>query len=283
MTDDSTDVVGLTEQEIDAIKNDPDDSAVDDAKGDVVAGSGDDDSNDDSGETKTTDADVGQPDVIQANESEPFVPEYKANAPDNIADQYKQLDTSYETLSVDLEQKFENGDITFVEYRKQARDLDSRYFTEKAKLDEARIKSTIAQEQSEQVAEQRWQWEQDTFFRDSPEFKKDPIMYGALDATLKVMAQDQANAGKTGLQLLREAGATVKARFEPTKSDSTVSRAGRRETTRPVMPATLTNVPSAGMNTEGGEFDYMDKLNGLAYEAALSKLSEDQRNRFLMN
>jgi len=77
----------------------------------------------------------------------------------------------------------------------------------------------------------------------------------------------------------------VKARFESPKSASAPPAKPEKPASaaRPIVPTTLSNVPSAGMNTEGGEFDYMDNLNGLAYEAALSKMPNDQHNRFLMN
>jgi len=183
---DDTDLAGLTEQEIAAI-TDPEHQDVggQDHEDETIT---EDQSEDTDDPAVSDDESDDVPVESVAQEREPFVPEYKAQAPDNIDDQYIRLNQSYETLSAELEQKFENGDLSFVDYRQQARELDSRFFAEKARLDESRIKSTIAKEQAEQAAEQRWQWEQDTFFRDNHDFKKDPVLYGALDATLKVMA-----------------------------------------------------------------------------------------------
>jgi hypothetical protein len=56
----------------------------------------------------------------------------------------------------------------------------------------------------------------------------------------------------------------------------------KRKAAHPDIPKTLANVPSAEANEDGGdEFAWLDKLKGMDYERALSKLSENERERYM--
>jgi hypothetical protein len=272
-------MIGLTDAEIESMADEveDDDEVVNEpAKADVE------EATDDEGEVEEEeDPEPAKPEPVAAPDL--FVPEYKATVPETIAENYKQLDTSYEELSTELSDKYEIGELTFTEYQKESRDLNARYNNEIRKLDTARLKAEISQEQNQQTQEQKWQWEQDAFFKDHADFKFDPILFGALDATLKSMYADPSNGGKSGLQLLNEAGAKVAERFSGINPAPTNERPKPPSSKKPMpdLPTTLSNIPAAETNTEANnEFDHLDTLGGLEYEAAVAKLTDEQRVRF---
>lgn len=266
------DVVGLTDAELEAIKEEEEEEEEEE-------------------ETSSIHDDEEQEEEEEQEEvkveSAPFVPEYKAESiPEDIQ---SRLDADYAALSNDLDEKYENGDLSFSDYRKQSRDLDSRYFAEKEKITAAKLKAEIAEEQQRQTAEQKWQWEQDTFFRDNPDFRSDPILFGALNSVLQASYGDENSKGKSGLQLIREAAEKVKTRFDvkpiannqQTRPDKKIEVKGQSAKATE-LPKTLSNIPSADSSLDnGGEFDYLENLSGLAYEKAIAKLSPDALDRFL--
>jgi len=261
-------IVGLTEEEIDSYKDEPIEDEVTEETLD-----------ENNEEVVEETVESTQEEEIEVKDAQQFVPEFKSKDLTGIEDRYKTLDTDYNALSEKLSDRYEIGELSFTEFQKESRDLNALYFSEKTKLDSEKLKSEIAIEQSKQIADQRWQWEQDIFFKDNKAFKDDPVLYGALDATLKAMYQDQANTGKNGLEMLREAAKRVNARFEITIPAQKIQ--DQKQKARPELPKTLANIPAADSNIESGEFDYIDKLSGLAYEAAIAKMSDEQRDRFL--
>lgn len=264
-------VVGLTENELASLTDDESDDSDD---GDQESSIHDDQTTSDNIETAAT----------QAAEPIQFIPEYKANALGDIDAVKQDLEASYAQLSDKLDSDYENGELSFVDYRKQTRDLDARYFAEKEKISSAILKSEIASEQARQVAEQRWAWEQDVFFKDNPDFKTDPILFGALNSTLQLAYTDEASKGKSGLQMIREAAAKVTARFDSRPIQNNQQSIPDKKVAQKAvnLPKTLSNVPSAESSQEsGGEFDYIDKLSGLAYEKAIARLSPEAQERFM--
>jgi hypothetical protein len=135
------------------------------------------------------------------------------------------------------------------------------------------------------------------FFADNTEFRNDPILRGALGAQLEVLYADEANAGKSGIWYLREAGRLVNERFAPVKADNVVDikpkptdaakleeakqAQAKKAAKKPPPPTTLADVPMAMANDDGGEFSHLDKLNGEALEKAINKLPPDAYERWL--
>lgn len=221
-----------------------------------------------------------------------FAPEFKVPGVANFEETLAALDAAVEVQIADLAAKYENGDLSFTEYRKQEREVTREYEGQRYALQEQNLKAEIAAEHSRQSLDQKWQLEQNMFYADNEEYKTDPILRGALGAQLEVLYADETNAGKSGLWFLREAGRAVDAKFnrvqaEVPKSDSAKLKLvedtmKKRATNRPTIPQTLADIPAADENSEmSNEFAYLDKLSGMDYERALSKLSDSQRDRYL--
>ncbi len=218
-----------------------------------------------------------------------FATEFKAPGVENLEQVLNELDAAFDATTDELAKKYEAGELTFQEYRKQERAFTRDYNTRRNQLEQAQLAADIASQHSKQSADALWQYEQKVFFTDNKEFKSDPILLGALNAKLQEMYKDPANDGREGLELLREAGAAIRERFNMTPAKETkvaevtaiAEAKAKREAKPKEVPKTLASLPAADTNDDSGEFAYMDKLVGLDYEKAISKMSAEQRERFM--
>lgn len=198
-----------------------------------------------------------------------FIPQFQAQElPDNL-----------DQIAADLDKKFEEGDIALAEYNQYRERILS-----------ARIQAQMAQQMNAQIAQQRWQWEQETFFNDDRNADlRDPIVQGAMAAALKAIYADPEKQGMNGWQCLNEAARTVR---------SVLGLAAKAATPTPAQPAaepkperkappvnvkTLGAVPAAESNTptDNRKFAHLDKLTGLDYEKALARLSPEEQEAYL--
>lgn len=253
---------------LNAVVNDGDDDG--DGKGDDDAGAAGDDKGDDAagkGGSDDDDDDDGQ---------RHFVPKYQAEP---VADYDEQITA--------LDKRFEDGEI----------DLKA-YNTEREGLLRRQLKAEIAAEQQEQNERQLWEYEINSFLDDHKEYRDNRLLHAALDAAVRELGNDEANADKSFRWFLREADKQVKTAFgrtenkEPKPGDEgdkggDQAKAGDdkgkggRKPDLSVVPKTLGNVPAAGDNADDGEFAYLDKLSGVEYERAIARLSDDQRSRYM--
>lgn len=246
---------------------------------------------------ETTEEAVGESDEEPAEEEEVvaedrnsiFAPSFRAQGVENFQEAMGHLDAQFDEAVAKLADQYENGDLSFSEYRKQERQLSRDFDAARFSLHEANLKAEIAAEHSRQSLEQKWRMEQELFYSDNPDYKSDPILRGALSAQLDQMYRDEKLVGRSGLWFLREAAKAVDARFNratPAKQDSAKLQEvketlKKREVNRPELPKTLAEVPAAADNLESNEFAHLDKLSGLEYERALAAMKEDDRERYL--
>lgn len=197
----------------------------------------------------------------------PFVPTYQVDS-----DQLEGIQTKL----AEIDQRLEDGDIDIVEYTRQ-RDPLIRQQTE----------IELAHKFNAQQAEQLWKHEQGLFFAQNQEYRTDPVLNGALRSVFKQLDTEE-NSGKSGYEILLEAKQLVEARIgaastkkEDPKPDPTPRpRTPAREAAQ--LPKTLADTIPAEENPAGqDEFAHLDKLEGLDYERALSKLTPDQERRYL--
>jgi hypothetical protein len=232
-------------------------------------------------ETNEEIATVEVADEVEAVTPEQFVPKYEAQSTDDLSAKYEELNTAYATLSEKIAAQHESGEISFKDYTKQQNELNIRYYNERSSLDAAKFEASVFEKQNSQAAEQAWKHEQEVFLSTNPSFK-DEIVYDALSGTLTRLYSDPAYADKTQSELLHIAADKVGAKFNidmQSKRPPALKAVPARQAVE--LPTTLANVPPAASNVEVGEFDNIDKLKGEAYEKALSKLSQEQRARYM--
>ena len=192
--------------------------------------------------------------------------------------------TGIATKKDELLAKFDDGDITTKEYQaeldtlnKQEREIE--WGVEKAKL---------AAEMEAQRQANDWKATVDSFIRDNPRYspEKSPSMYQLLDIEVRRVAGLDEFKNRTdpaaGREILAKANENIAKDlgFEA-RANTSKPRAGAK----PNLPPNLANVPAADQNdTQGGKYAVLDRMassDPLAYEEALMKLPEAERNAYL--
>lgn len=298
------DMAGLSDEERAALEDDDDESEIlkniagdddDDENDEQSADDGEDDghADDDDAAADTAAADGGKAAAGDAGDAgqntdgapviaEEFQPEFKASVPDDIATKLTDLDDRTKALM----SKFKDGDIDLPEFMEQKSELDA----EKLQLSIAAKQSEWAQQQNADSREQRWKWEQERFFGQEKaaiyKDENDPIALAALNATVKQLAADPANSRRPPGWFLEEADRRVRDRFNlggtSKQAASEQAKKPAREPDLSNVPKTLANLPAADISETGSdEFAYLDKLDGIALEQALRKMTPEQEARYL--
>jgi hypothetical protein len=217
-------------------------------------------------------------------------PAFKATLPDDFEDQKK---AAADKLT-DLRAKFKAGELDLDEYEAERATVDE----DLRKLDRMALKAEISQDMTAQSAEAQWRAAIDRQFKAAAAPEGGGIDYSAdadkaadLDTFVKRLAAVEANADKSMDWFLAEAHKRVLALHDikpagkaaPASAPAAQPKKGAQDRTPPTAPASLATVPGADGPGDVGneEFAQLDSLDGIEYEAALSRLSEAQRNKYL--
>ncbi len=196
------------------------------------------------------------------------------NVPVEVQTKFDELDTKYDA-----------GEITLKDYNKE-RDSLNRHL----------VMSNV-QNQNALRESKAWEKEQAFFLRNRPEYIEKGIrgdaFFGALGQMVKVLGADPKYQGATGMELLIAADRAVKETFgmvpnpQPKPKEEKVAekvpKPGQGKPPAPLpMNQILADVPNAGKSDIGENWaSALDKLTGAAYEAALERLTDEQRTRYL--
>lgn len=177
----------------------------------------------------------------------------------------------------ELKNQYDEGEVSIHDYTAQRETLNRQIYKHNAAL-EAEARSNLV-----------WKKEQMHFLKNRPEYlpgqQKEAAgkiranaLFGALNETVKNLSSDDATAGLSGMQLLIKADAIVKEAFK-------ITTAQKKSDGKPpaALPdhKTLSNVPAAGSEDAVSDaFAQLDKLQGEAYEAALERLTPEQREAY---
>ena len=175
-----------------------------------------------------------------------------------------------------------------------AGDLDiAAYDAEKTAIIEGRADlrseqrfASFAAEQNEQNQKARWQWEQSRFFeQDSSTVYKDPILFAALDASIKALAHQPEHANKSSSWFLTQADSAVRKLFGGLGVPAQAPAAPAKPPVSLLqnIPATLAAVPAAALPETGGgdEFAKLERLSGMDLERQLARMAPDEVTRYL--
>lgn len=177
-----------------------------------------------------------------------------------------------------LLEQFDNGDITAREYQKQLDALNKDERQLEYQINEAKLaeKLNLQQQQND------WQATCNRFVDDHPIYKNNQRLYNALDAEVRTLAQKPETANWTGQKFLDEAHKNLKEAFGFQEAAPTGKKPAAP---RPDLPPNLAKVPAADVeDTNGGKFAVLDRLlstDPIAYEEALAKLPEAERNAYM--
>lgn len=276
------DLAMLTEEERAGLLDDEDDDQdVDDADDDDTGADGKADDKGDENDADNDDSQDAGADKDGEGEDklgDPInpTPLFKAELPADIEAKRTALDTQED----DLVKKFDEGDITFAEYNKELRSLNR----ERADLDRAELKAELAQEAQQSQVEQTWQTTANTFVAEHPLISKNETTWSSFDAIVRrVTAETMQKGEQPGRRDLEKA-------YKQWTEDLGISDDGTqkpqpKQKKQNIVPPNLGKVPAATANdTDDGKFAHLDRLaesDPLAFEAALAKMSDAQRDEYM--
>lgn len=285
---------------------DDDDAGDDDEDADV-----DEDEEDDDTKGAKDDKPAKQAAADDDEELTPFVPRYEAPAVEKYDEQLKELSTQKSAVIA----KFKAGEIEAEAMEQELDAIDTKRYD----LERARTKAEMAAEQAEQSAKQQWEWEINRFMKSSAKegveyrvpvaqaaleearkagdadaiaqaergLRRTRMLNAALDTVVKELGSDDRYSNRPSEWFLEEAHRQVKEQFNlgrPAAANDGGKKAGSgRRPDMSKVPRTLGDIPSAGSDdasTGDDEFAHLDKLEGLALEAAVRGMSPAQQERW---
>lgn len=197
-----------------------------------------------------------------------------AEVPEDAEAILSQLDEK----EAEVEQQFEDGDLTAAEYRKELRAIASR----RDEINRAMFKADIAREMLEKAELDAWKRDVADFMSTTGAYiDRSELLKVAFDRKVREVTGDPANANLSNRQQLLKAHKAFVAELEAAGIHVGVKAQAkeqpRQKASRPVPPS-LARVPSADIETtDDGRFAAIDRLADTdpeAYEAALLKLEQ---------
>jgi hypothetical protein len=196
------------------------------------------------------------------------------DAPADADDRLKAIATQKE----DLITKYDDGEITAKEYQQQ---LDA-LFKQEREIEFQIREASLAAKLEEQRLKNEWTSTVNSFIDANPVYRDNPRLYRALDQEVRDVANSEDGKTMTGARILAKAHENLAQAF-----GFAVKPAGDKSKLIPrgETPPSLHGVPAADANdVQGGKYAALDRLattNPIAYEEALMKLPDSERDAYL--
>lgn len=269
---------GLTDEERAALE-DGDDGAEGDPAGNDD-GNNADAGGDDDGDDPAANADdePAEPASPSRDDGADPVEEVKT-APILVADAPADADTKLAEIATQKESlitQFDDGDITAKEYQQQ---LDALSKQER-EVELAIHKAQLAADMEQQRLKNEWTTTVTSFIEANPIYKDNPRLYRALDQEVRDVANSEEGKTLSGAKILAKAHENLAQAFGFKPAIKPAGKPPKAE-----LPPSLHGVPAADANdVQGGKYAALDRLastNPIAYEEALMKLSDGERDAYL--
>lgn len=305
-TDESTDNLGLTEDELAALAEETAEVAADataaQAKIDAVDGKAEakpdgkadekpadgkaDASADDAKAAADTEGKAeAKPEGAADAKDEPHrqaVPAW--SAPADAAAKLKEIETTRDALA----ERFDNGEISAKDLLTEQRKLDRQ----ERDIERQQDRAEMAREMTEAV------WLQNTvpsFLEVNPHYRDNPTLHGMLDAEVRRQQVAASEAGKDPLAPSILAAADKAIRESLSALGTNLPAAGKAEgkaadvkpapkldaAGKPAIPPSLANIPAAEISGTDSKFATLDRLDPIELEAALTRMPESEREMYL--
>lgn len=193
-----------------------------------------------------------------------------------LPEDYDQRVAANEKALADLDKAYDDGDISHSEWRQQMRKLDR----ESLDLMMLKERAQLAHESSQQALMNHWQGLIQPFLAKHPELGEDEVSMSGFDSYLKqVTAPVMQAGGAPGQAEIDKAYDLWCKRFNFTPAgEQQAAPAGKKPIT---APPTLGGLPvSNGNSVEDGRWAALDRLEGVAFEEALAKLSPSELDEY---
>ena len=202
-------------------------------------------------------------------------PLFNTEIPADIQAQRTEIDEKEDAL----DKQFDEGDITFSEHKKALREINQQ----RNALDRAELKAELAAEAYQTQIDNSWQASQTAFFASHPELNTaNEVQMTALDHLVRQETKATLDkGGSIGMPELERAYTKYKQAFNIEAAAPKQAKAPSAKN-EGVVPPNLGKLPAATANdTDDGKFAHLDRLEGVAFEDALAKLSDAQRDEYL--
>jgi len=200
----------------------------------------------------------------------PAIPRPRGVIDASLPEDFEERVKTNEQALLDLDKKYDDGDISHTEWRAELRKLDR----ESRDLEKMKDRAELARESSQQALMNHWQGLIQPFLGKHPELAEDQVSMDGFDSYLKATTGPVMEAGGTPGQaeIDKAYGMWCKRfNFTPAGEQQQQAPAGKKSIT---APPTLGGLPvSNGNSVEDGRWAALDRLEGVAYEEALGKLS----------
>ena len=193
-----------------------------------------------------------------------------------LPEDYDQRVAANEKALADLDKAYDDGDISHSEWRQQMRKLDR----ESLDLMMLKERAQLAHESSQQALLNHWQGLIQPFLAKHPELGEDEVSMSGFDSYLKQVTGPVMQAGGApGQAEIDKAYGLWCKRFNFTPAgEQQAAPAGKKPIT---APPTLGGLPvSNGNSVEDGRWAALDRLEGVAFEEALAKLSPSELDEY---
>ena len=193
-----------------------------------------------------------------------------------LPEDYDQRVAANEKALADLDKAYDDGDISHSEWRQQMRKLDR----ESLDLMMLKERAQLAHESSQQALMNHWQGLIQPFLAKHPELSEDEVSMSGFDSYLKQVTGPVMQAGGApGQAEIDKAYGLWCKRFNFTPAgEQQEAPAGKKPIT---APPTLGGLPvSNGNSVEDGRWAALDRLEGVAFEEALAKLSPSELDEY---
>lgn len=181
-------------------------------------------------------------------------------------------------LKSDIRKKYDDGDITFEEYEAKKDEL----IKQEREIERAVDKAQIAADLQNQQLMNKWRETCEDFLANNPVIASNQRRYHLFNEEVKAVGTAPENAELSMKQVLEKAKANLiedglLASDKPTQKAAASPRAD--------LPPNLAKLPAAeNEDTNGGRFASLERLlekDPIAYEEALAKMSDAERNAYL--
>jgi fused signal recognition particle receptor len=220
---------------------------------------------------KEADAEAEAKEEVEAEAgSKPFTPKFTEV---DLAELDK-----LKTALDEAKKKFDDGEIDYAK-------LDEV----KDAFNEMKWKADFAVESNQNMQEGRWQWEQERFLDDNWQYRDNRTLNAAFVATVNSIITTDEGKKLSDKEVLAKAKKQVEADLEiigegskktEDEKQKAIDAAKKANADRSKIAADIGGLPAAEENEDVGEFAYLDKLEGEAYQAAVDKLTPEQLRKY---
>lgn len=224
-------------------------------------------------------ADADQQQEEQQEEEQPITRRPRGVVNDTLPEDYDARVKANDDAQDKLEKQYEDGDISFSEYRKEQRKLDR----EGRDLERLKDRADLAQESSQNAMHAQWDAHIGAFLPQHPELTGSTLKQKAFDECLRATTGPVLEAGgMPGVREIQKAYEMWCGEFNFTPQAKPAAPAPKKQNK---VPPTLGALPaSTQTDTEDGRWANLDRLADAdpeAYEEALSRMSAADRDAYM--